>query len=376
MLKGLLDKRNTKSPDLLLAGNVIVLLALGMLVLGSVSAAIGFQRFDDTYHFLSHQLFFGLIPGLALGFLAYKFNLAVLKKWAPILLLITLVLMMMVFLPVIGSSSATAARWIGFGPFSFQPSELLKLTFILYLAAWLSSRKERKGEDNFSQTFLAFGLIVVLIASLLILQSDLSTLGVILAVATIMYFVIDTPIRHTVLVFILGIGGLYALIKIAPYRINRLMVFLNPDYDPMGIGYQIKQSLIAIGSGGLWGTGLGLSTQKLGFLPQTISDSIFAVFSEETGFIGGVFLIALFLFFLWRGFKIVKESQDNFLKLAALGITSWIIIQTFVNIGAMIGALPLTGIPLPFISYGGSALIIELIAVGLLLNISSRTRTQ
>ena len=373
MLRDLVSKKN-KEPDYFLAGTTVALVVLGLLILASVSATLSFERSGDTYYFLTHQIIFGLIPGLILGFLAYKINLALLKKWAPALLLITLVLMVMVFLPVIGSTSANAARWVGLGPISFQPSELLKLTFILYLAVWLSSREERKKENNPGKTLMAFGIILFFIISLLILQSDLSTLGVILAVAVIMYFVINTPIRHIILIFAAGAATIFALIKIAPYRIDRLLVFLNHDFDPMGAGYQIKQSLIAIGSGGFWGTGLGLGMQKLGFLPETISDSIFAVFSEETGFAGGLFLITLFLAFLWRGFKIARESQDNFLKLAALGITSWIIIQTFVNIGAMIGVLPLTGIPLPFISYGGSALIVELIGVGLLLNISSRTR--
>ena len=373
MLRDLVSKKN-KEPDYFLAGTTVALVVLGLLILASVSATLSFERSGDTYYFLTHQIIFGLIPGLILGFLAYKINLALLKKWAPALLLITLVLMVMVFLPVIGSTSANAARWVGLGPISFQPSELLKLTFILYLAVWLSSREERKKENNPGKTLMAFGIILFFIISLLILQSDLSTLGVILAVAVIMYFVINTPIRHIILIFAAGATTIFALIKIAPYRIDRLLVFLNHDFDPMGAGYQIKQSLIAIGSGGFWGTGLGLGMQKLGFLPETISDSIFAVFSEETGFAGGLFLITLFLAFLWRGFKIARESQDNFLKLAALGITSWIIIQTFVNIGAMIGVLPLTGIPLPFISYGGSALIVELIGVGLLLNISSRTR--
>ena len=373
MLRDLVSKKN-KEPDYFLAGTTVALVVLGLLILASVSATLSFERSGDTYYFLTHQIIFGLLPGLILGFLAYKINLAILKKWAPALLLITFVLMIMVFLPVVGSTTASAARWVGFGPISFQPSELLKLTFILYLAVWLSGLEERKKENNPGKTLVAFAVILFFIISFLIMQSDLSTLGVILAVAVIMYFVINTPLRHILLIFAAGAATIFALIKIAPYRIDRFMVFLNSDFDPMGVGYQINQSLIAIGSGGIWGTGLGLGTQKLGFLPQTISDSIFAVFSEETGFIGGLFLIALFLVFLWRGFKIAKESQDNFLKLTALGITSWIIIQTFVNIGAMIGVLPLTGIPLPFVSYGGSALIVELIGVGLLLNISSRGR--
>lgn len=162
------------------------------------------------------------------------------------------------------------------------------------------------------------------------------------------------------------------LIKLAPYRAARLLVFLKPEIDPMGIGYQIKQALIAVGSGGISGLGLGMSQQRLGFLPQSISDSIFAILAEETGFIGCLILIFLFLIFLWRGFEIAKVSQNKFSQLAALGITSWITLQALTNIGSMIGILPLTGIPLPFISYGGSALVSELAGVGILLNISKQ----
>jgi cell division protein FtsW len=367
-------KKISNKPDYILLGTVAALILLGVVILASVSAAFSFKKFGDTYYFLRHQILFGLIPGLILGFLAYRINLSLLKKWAPVLLLITLVLMVMVFLPVIGSTTAKAARWIGFGPFSFQPSELLKLTFILYLASWLISRVGKtsliKKTAEFSQTLVAFLIAIGIISILLFFQSDISTLGVIILVAGLMYFLINTPLWHSILLILIGAGGLFSLIKLAPYRVNRLLVFLNPDLDPMGIGYQAKQALIAVGSGGLGGVGLGMSTQKLGFLPQTISDSIFAVFAEETGFVGSAILIFLFLIFFWRGLKIAKESQDKFSQLTAIGITSWIIIQTFVNIGAMIGLLPLTGIPLPFISYGGSALIVELIATGLLLNIS------
>lgn len=164
--------------------------------------------------------------------------------------------------------------------------------------------------------------------------------------------------------------GFIFLMRTAPYRFNRLLVFLHPETDPMGIGFQIKQALIAVGSGGILGLGLGMSRQKFGFLPQPIGDAIFAVFTEETGFIGALILISLFLVFAWRGLKIVKNSADKFSGLLALGITSWIIIQAFVNIGSMIGILPLSGIPLPFISYGGSHILAEMIAIGLLLNIS------
>ena len=369
--------RTNNKPDYTLLGTVAVLLVSGIIILASVSASFSYKTFGDTFFLLRHQLLFGVIPGILLAFIAFKIKLSSLKKFAPILLLINLALLVMVFLPVIGSNQEGAARWINLGPFSFQPSELLKLTFILYLASWLSNRTPQqkkfeltKSPEKFSKTLIAFLIIIGLISIFLILQPDISTLGVIVLVGIIMYFLANTPLWHSILIILIGIVGLISLIKIAPYRANRLLVFLKPETDPMGIGYQIKQALIAIGSGGLGGVGLGMSIQKLGFLPQSISDSVFAVFSEETGFIGGLLLISLFLFFLWRGFRVAKRAQDKFCQLTALGITSWIIIQTFVNIGSMIGILPLTGIPLPFISYGGSALVSEMIGVGILLNIS------
>ena len=366
--------KSSDRPDYFLAGLSFLLLMFGIIILASVSAAFSYKKFDDTAYLLKHQLIWGLLPGLIIGFILYRINLASIKKWAPLAFLLNLVFLIMVFLPFVGSQLEGASRWVNMGPISFQPSEFLKLTFILYLAVWLSSRTDKlaaiKNQREFSKTFVAFLMALAIVSLLLISQPDISTLGVIIFTATIMYFSTNTPFLHTIFIFIGGAIGLYSLIKIAPYRLDRLLVFLNSEFDPMGIGYQVKQALIAIGSGGIGGVGLGLSIQKHGFLPQSVSDSIFAVFSEETGFIGAFFLIFLFLIFAWRGFKIAKESRDKFCQLAALGITFWIIVQTFVNIGAMIGILPLTGIPLPFISYGGSALIAELAGLGILLNIS------
>jgi cell division protein FtsW len=189
-----------------------------------------------------------------------------------------------------------------------------------------------------------------------------------------MYFFSGTPLWHTIFLILMGLGSLSALIKFKPYRFNRLLVFLRPETDPMGIGYQIKQALITVGSGGLFGLGLGMSHQKFGFLPQPISDSIFSIFAEETGFLGSAILLFLFLIFFWRGLKISKESPDKFSQMVALGISLWIIMQSFVNIGSMIGILPLSGIPLPFISYGGTHFVAEMVGIGILLNISKTTR--
>ncbi len=371
-------KYSNQSFDYVLLGTTAFLLIFGIIILASVSAPYSQQKFGDTYYFLKHQIFFGLLPGLALGYLAFKIKLSTVKKWIPLLLLANLLLMVIVFIPGLGLKIEGATRWLKLGPFSFQPSEFLKITFILYLAAWLANRLPSQGkatspaEKNFSRTFAVFLAIFALIASTLILQSDISTLGVIFFVSFLMYFSRNTPLWHSASIILLGMASLFFLVKLAPYRLNRILVFLNPEKYTMGIGYQLSQSRLTIGSGGIIGTGLGLSSQKFftGYLPVSISDSIFAIFSQETGFVGSFLLIALFLIFLWRGFKITKEAKDKFSQTAALGIVSWIVIQTFINIGAMIGILPVTGIPLPFISYGGSALIATLIGTGLLLNIS------
>jgi len=378
--------------DYILLWTTMLLLVLGILTLAGVSASLSLEKFGNSYYFLKHQLLFGLIPGLILSFLAFRIPIPLFKKWAPVSLLINLVLAAMVFLPKIGSGFRGATRWVSVGPISFQPSEFLKLTFILYLATWLSSRTEkiasvkkaskslpaiwRMKKDQqlkvFSQTLIVFLIVVGIVSLLLIFQPDISTLGVIAICAALMYFSADTPVWHSFLITLIGFSGLLSLIKIAPYRMARFLVFLKPEIDPMGMGYQIKQALIAVGSGGIMGLGLGMSRQ-FGFLPQSISDSIFAIFSEETGFVGSLILILLFVIFLWQGLKIGKLSKDKFSKLAVIGITCWITLQAFVNISSMLGLLPLTGIPLPFISYGGSHLLAELIGVGILLNISKNT---
>ena len=189
-----------------------------------------------------------------------------------------------------------------------------------------------------------------------------------------MYFFSKAPLKHVALLLLIFLIGFLAFVKVAPYRSQRIAVFLNPELDPLGIGYQTEQAKIAIGSGSIFGLGFGMSQQKYGALPHASSDSIFAVLAEESGLVGSIIILSLFLLFLWLGYKIGKESTNMFSKLTAFGITSWIFIQQLVNIGSMVGLLPLTGIPLPFISQGGSALIVEMAAVGILLNISRHAR--
>jgi len=361
-------------PDLILLGLSAILVFVGILILSSVSASFSLQHFGTTFYFLNHQILFGLIPGLLLGTVAFFIPLGFLKKISFAALLGNIILLIMVFLPTVGSAASAAHRWIFIGPFSFQPSEFLKLTLIIYIAAWLAARTSSgKQAEKWKTTLLPFGIVIGIISLLLIFQPDISTLGVIGITAIIMYFTSATPVWHSLLMVGGGITVLIAIIRLAPYRVSRLAVFFDPSLDPLGQGYQAKQALIGIGSGGLTGVGLGLSFQKFGILPEPISDSIYAIFAEETGFLGATFLVILFLAFAWRGFAIARRSRDEFSKLVIIGITSWITIQAFVNMGSMVGILPLTGIPLPFISYGGSALVTELLALGILLNISKRT---
>ncbi len=374
------SKKSSKF-DYILFFTILGLIVFGILFLSSVSSHFSLQISEKTTYFLSHQVKYGLIPGLILALFLFFIPLKFLKKISPILFILNLIFLGLVFVPGIGANWGGASRWIEIGGFSLQPSEFLKLTLILYFGAWIKSRydarKRRKSYSlrqkiiqDFKQLLLPFFAVMTVISLIFIFQPDISTLGIIATTAVILYFSASTPIWHILLIGISGLGGLILLIIKSPYRFSRLLLLLRPEVDPLGKGFQIKQILIAIGSGGILGQGIGQSSQKLGFLPLPMSDTIFAVFAEELGFIGVFFLIILFLFFFWRVVKISKSTNDIFLKLTSIGIGSWITIQAFINIGALIGVLPLTGIPLPFFSYGGSHLTVELAAMGLLLNIS------
>lgn len=367
-----------QKPDYFLLGTAAALILLGIMVLAGASAPFSIENFGFPTALLRHQILYGLVPGIIVGLVAFRIPLNSVKKFAPALLLINILLLILVFVPKIGFSAGSgASRWISLGPITFQPSEFLKLTFLAYLAAWSAGRlgtnreKFRSLAQNIWQGGLApFLLMTALIGALLILQPHMGALGIIALSGLVMYFAANTPVWHTVSLISIGAVLFISLIIVAPYRIERILVFLNPAIDPTGIGYQLKQALIAVGSGGVAGVGLGMGLQQLRLLPLAMSDAIFAVFANETGFLGAAALVLLFLVFLWRGVAIAKYTDDNFCKYLALGITSWITLQAFVNMGAMLGLVPLTGLPLPFISYGGSHLIAELTGVGVLLNIS------
>jgi len=370
-----------RKPDKILILSAALLIFLGIILLATVSVPYSLDKFNSPFYFLKRQLFF-LLLGISGAYIIYKqSNLNCLKNLSTFLFFFNLILVFLTLIPGIGQKLGGATRWLSLGPFSFQPTEFLKLTFVIYLSAWLAERKKskiwRKSKEQSLQVFLPFIILMLILIVLLYLQPDISTLGLIALTGLTLYFIAGTPKWQSFLLFFAGVLFLILAAQFSNYRFNRIAVFLNPNLDPMGIGYQSKQARITVGSGRIFGAeggfSLGLSRQKFGFLPQPMSDSIFAIFSEETGFVGACFLIFLFLIFAWRGFKISKISEENdfFLAFLAFGITFWLVIQAFINIGAIIGVLPLTGIPLTFISYGGSALIAELLGLGILIKISS-----
>ncbi len=367
-----LPKRQTTNKghlDVKLLFTVFALLAIGLVAIASAGVFYAETRFNDDYFFFKRQLLYGILPGIMALYFFQRADYHRWQKWVVPLFISNIILLILVFIPGIGAKIYGASRWVQIGPLQFQPSEMTKLVVILYLAAWFVGKGKERVGDLF-EGFVPFMAIFGVIAFLIMKQPDTGTLGVIFLVALSIFFAAGARLSHLTAIFIGGLVALGILIKMAPYRLQRFLVFLNPDLDPRGVGYHVNQALLAIGSGGLWGLGLGHSRQKFNYLPEPVTDSIFAIFSEEWGFIGAVVVILLFLYLAWRGFAIAKYAADDFGRLVAVGIVMWITTQAFVNIAAISGLIPLTGIPLPFISYGGTSLVFLMAGVGILLNIS------
>ena len=364
----------SKQPDYFLIAIIGLLLIIGLVFLNSASSVIGYKNFKDTFYYLKHQIIFGLIPGLFFFVFLYFFKIKYLKKISYLLFLLSFILIIAVFIPGIGMKYREAQRWLDLRFFSFQPIEFFKLCFIIFLASFFSQRE--KEINDFYKTFLPFLLFFIIIAIPIIFQPNISALIIIFLISLSIYFVAGGSLVYIFGLILLGGTSFLILIKIAPYRLSRILSFISPNVDPQGISYHLQQSLIAIGSGGVLGRGFGCSGQKYFYLPEVFGDSIFAIIAEEVGFIFTVLIVFLLFLLILRGLKIAKNSSDLFSKLAALGITSWLGFQTIINIGAMIGILPLTGVPLPLISYGSSALVANLAGLGILVNISKSTQTM
>lgn len=348
-----------------------VLILGGLVILASASGEVGRIKFNDSYYYLKHQVLYGLSIGL-LGFLAgYFLNYQRIKKFALPLLIFNLFLLAMVFIPKIGLTSGGASRWLQFGPLSFQPAELLKLSFIIYLSAWLTGRTNRT--NSFWNGFFPFLIISGVTAGLLFLQPATSTVMILLLSGGVIYFLSGAKLRYVGAAALICLAVVGSLIIFTPYRFNRILGYFNKSADTQGINYQANQAIIAIGSGGVSGMGYGKSTAKANFLPAVVDDSIFAVVGQEFGFIGSGLLVILFGMLVFRLFWLAKHTRDNFGKLILVGFGMIIAFQSFVNMGSLSGLLPLTGIPLPFISYGGTALAIFIAMGGISLNISKYT---
>lgn len=349
-----------------------IIIVFGLIILTSASSPEGYEKFNDPYYYLKHQLIYGVLIGAVVFFIMSKIDYHYWRKWAFPLVLVSIILLLLVLVPGIGYKFLGARRWINLGGVFFQPSELVKLTFLIYLSTWLEKREKISDVAYGLTPFLTMlGFLILVIAGV---QKDLGTMIIIGLIALSVYFVAGAPRKHLIWIGLAGVAGFFLLVKVFPHRVNRLMVFLNPELDPQGIGYHINQALLAIGSGGFFGLGLGHSRQKFQYLPEASGDSIFAIIAEELGFVFTLGLILLFLFLVREGFKIARRASDDFGKFLAVGITTWIAFQAFINIASMLGLVPLTGIPLPFISYGGTSLVTLLAASGILVNISKQTR--
>ncbi len=333
----------------------------------SASAIYAFENLGDSLFFLKRHMFYVAIGFLCM-FSAMSPNLVSLRKFAKPLFLFSTFLLVLVLVPGLGKEVSGARRWFRFWIFGFQPSEFVKIALILYIADLLARKQTRI--KSFLHGFLPVILILALTVGLILMQPDLGMALLLSVVVSIMSFAAGINLVYLSLTLISSLPLLYMLVFNVPYRKNRIIAFLNPWKDPRGTGFQIIQSCLALGSGGLLGVGLGQSRQKLFYLPAAHTDFIFSIIGEELGLLGTAGVLGLFIIFIWQGAKIALRARDSFGQFLSLGIVSIIALEAIINIGVSSGSLPTKGLPLPFISYGGSALIFNMMGVGLLLNIA------
>jgi cell division protein FtsW len=348
--------------------SAIILMVGGFFIFSSASLGL-LARSSGNYSSVAFsQTVFGLFLGTLAMILAAKADFKYWRKYAFYLLFLGLALNVLVLIPDIGVQHGGARRWLSFAGMSFQPVEILKLAFIIYFAAWCAGAKDKM--KTFRGGFLPLLILFSISAGLLLSQPDTGNLALIGITGTAIFIAAGGRWRYVILLALIGTIGLAGLAFTRPYVMERIQTFFTPDANPQGSSYQLQQSLIAIGSGGVMGRGFGQSAQKFNFLPEPMGDSVFAVAAEEFGFVGAVMLLGLFVFFATRGLKIASKVTDPFGRLVIIGIVIMIISQAFVNIGAMLGVVPLSGITLPFVSHGGTSLFITLLQVGIILSIS------
>lgn len=357
----------SRTPDYLFVGLLAALVVFGLVMLASASSDLAKLRFGDSFYYLKHQIYFGLLPGVV-GFFAGLFvPLRKLEKFAVPMLVISIVFLALVFTPL-GLQIKGSDRWLALGPLSFQPGELIKLTFLVFLGSWIARNKERI--KSFVKGFVPFLILLGAVTGLLVAQPSTSIAVIIFLASAAMYFAAGARFRFLFAAGVLLAIAVGGLILVTPYRMERILSYLHPNSDPLGATYHINQAVTAIGAGGIWGVGYGQSTTKLKYLPEPIGDSIFAVIGEELGFVGALSLVLIFMVFVLRGFAIARGVTDMFSRLLVIGFISLIGFQAFINIAAISGIIPLTGVPLPFVSYGGTALAVFLTMGGIVANIS------
>jgi cell division protein FtsW len=354
-------------PDRGLLVSTLLLASVGLVMVFSSSAMMSEERFGSAYLFLRKQLAWVSL-GLVILFLALRTDYHRWQKWAYPLMALSLIGLVAVLL--VGPVIKGAQRWIHIGPINFQPSEMAKLGLIVVLAKYLDRHKSRI--KDFQKGFLPLMAVIGVVCGLIVLEPDLGSAVLLASVGVLMLFLAGVRWQHLSLCVLASLPPLYYLLFHVPFRRRRLLAFLNPWADPQHAGYQVTQSMMAFGSGGLFGKGLGGSTLKQLSLPDPHTDFIFTIIGEELGFIGALAVIALFVYWGWRAWQTAKRAPDLFGQLLASGITSWILLQAFINMGVSCGLLPTKGLPLPFISFGGSSMLITMAAVGILLNISAQ----
>lgn len=344
-----------------------MLLMAGLLTVYTASFAVGYLEYGNTNYFVLRHAFYAVV-GVAALLYFMRLDYRQLRYLAAPMMVVALLGLLAVLIPGIGVERNGARRWIELGPISFQPSEFAKLAVIVYISAWLAGRRDEI--NKFSLGLVPFTLMVSVVGGLVIVEPDMGTAIIIVLTTSTLFFVAGAPLSHLALLMASGGAISYLMILVQDYRLDRITSFVSPESDPQGTGFHILQLLIALGSGGVTGLGWGVSRQKFFYVPGAHTDGVFAIIGEELGFIGLVGILGLFAFFVYRALKATLSSRDQFGTLLGVGIMSWIAYQTLINVGGITRSIPLTGVPLPFLSYGGSALVSVMAGAGILLSLS------
>lgn len=348
----------------------LLLTSIGLLMIYSASNVIAMDRYNNPFYFVLRQGIFAGIGGCAMV-IASRFPYENLKKYATFIYVGCLILLALVLIPGIGVVRGGARSWLGIGSFGVQPSEFIKVAVIIIIAKFISNYYM---EIHKLTNLVYLGIILLVVFGLIMLQPDFGTAMVIVLSTMILLFIAGLPIKYFLYLAVVGVLGIVGLIISAPYRLRRIFAFLDPWSDPLGAGFQIIQSLYAIAPGGLFGVGFNKSMQKYFYLPEPQTDFIFAIVLEELGFIGGAVILALYVYFIYLCLKISFEQQELFGKFLGIGLSAMVFVQFFINIAVVIGIIPVTGITLPFLSYGGSSLMVTLVSVGIILNIGQNIK--